>query len=217
MVSSVGNAAPEPDQPPAPIQLPALVKGLPAPPPASLDPFLDAAAACFVRHGVRRTSVQDVAAVLKVDRTTVYRRIGNVESMIRLLSARELHRLLAEVSKSINGGGLGPKTIVQVLVHVVEEVRAHPVVAKILADERELLGLGMDDIPEMLGRIATAIVPALELAMDAGALARRDPVVIADWLARVGGSAVLAPPAGDLADFFRIVIVPVLDPGGNPP
>jgi AcrR family transcriptional regulator len=193
------------------LPLRSLVTGLPAPPPASLDPYLDAAARCFARHGIRRTSPQDVAAELKVNRTTVYRQVGNVESMLRLLSARELHRLLGEVHRAI-GGMQGPETVVDVLVGVVELVRAHPVVAKVLADERELIGLGLDDIPELLGRIAAAIVPPLELAMEAGLLARRDPVVVAEWLARVAGSTVIAPPPGDLADFFRVFLVPVLEP-----
>jgi AcrR family transcriptional regulator len=193
------------------LPLRSLVRGLPPPPPASLDPYLDAAARCFARHGIRRTSPQDVAAELKVNRTTLYRQVGNVEAMVRLLAARELHRLLGEVYRAIDGG-LGADTVVDVLVAVVGMVRAHPVVAKVLADERELIGLGMDDIPELLGRIAAALVPPLEAAMAAGAIARRDPVVVAEWLARVGGSAVIAPPPGDLADFLRVFIVPVLQP-----
>lgn len=193
------------------LPLRSLVKGLPPPPPATLDPYLDAAARCFARHGIRRTSPQDVAAELKVNRTTVYRQVGNVESMVRLLSARELHRLLGDLHRAI-GGLDGPETVVDVLVAVVQLVRSHPVVAKVLADERELLGLGLDDVPELLGRIAAAIVPPLEAAMDAGLLARRDPVVVAEWLARVGGSAVVAPPPGDLADFFRVFVVPTLRP-----
>jgi AcrR family transcriptional regulator len=207
----VGAVEDPEEQPGDVLPLRSLVKGLPPPPPASLDPYLDAAARCFARHGIRRTSPQDVAAELKVNRTTVYRQVGNVESMIRLLSARELHRLLGEVHRAIDGM-LGPETVVDVLVRVVELVRAHPVVAKVLADERELIGLGLDDIPEMLGRIAAAIVPPLELAMEAGLLARRDPIVVAEWLARVAGSTVVAPPPGDLADFFRVFLVPVLQP-----
>src|SRR5689334_6587328 len=81
------------------VELPRLARGLPAPPPASLDVYLDAAARCFARYGVQRTSVQDVAQELRVNRTTVYRQVGNVESMVRLLSAREIHRLLAALAQ----------------------------------------------------------------------------------------------------------------------
>ena len=48
--------------------------GIPSPPGGDLDPYLDAATRCFVRYGVRRTSVQDVADELGVNRTTLYRR-----------------------------------------------------------------------------------------------------------------------------------------------
>ena len=45
---------------------PQLRAGLPEPPPPDLDIYLDAAARCLARHGVGRTSVQDVARELGV-------------------------------------------------------------------------------------------------------------------------------------------------------
>jgi AcrR family transcriptional regulator len=196
------------------LELPALVHGLPAPPPASLDPFLDAAAGCFARYGIQRTSVQDVAQAMRVNRTTVYRQVGNVESMLRLFAARELHRMLRELPRSI-GKQAGPETVIQVVVAAVELARAHPVVAKVLADERELLGAFLEDFPEIMGRIATAIVPVLDAAMAAGHLARRDPIVVAEWLTRIGVTAILAPPPGDLDVFLRELLLPALQPGGD--
>lgn len=194
------------------LHLPALARGLPPPPPRSIDPFLDAAARCFARYGVRRTSVQDVATELRVNRTTVYRQVGNVESMLRLLTARDLHRLLDDAYRRIDPRTASPETLVAALAALVEVIRAHPVVAKVLADERELIGAGLDEVPDVLGRVAAAMVPVLQAAMDAGHLARRDPVVVAEWLARIGGSAVVAPPPGDLSSFFAELIVPALDP-----
>ena len=72
------------------LPLPVLEAGLPPAPPAELDPYLDAAARCLARHGIGRTSVQDVARELGVNRATVYRQVGTVEDMVRLLVAREL-------------------------------------------------------------------------------------------------------------------------------
>ncbi len=46
------------DEGAAVLHLPALASGIPAPPPASLDPFLDGAARCFARHGIKRTSAE---------------------------------------------------------------------------------------------------------------------------------------------------------------
>jgi len=58
--------------------------------------------------------VQDIARELRVDRTTVYRQVGNVERIMRLLMARELHRLLEALPDSLLGLQ-GPAVIVDVL------------------------------------------------------------------------------------------------------
>lgn len=195
---------------PALVELPRLVRGLPAPPPEPLDPFLDAAARCFARYGVRRTSVQDVAAELRVNRTTVYRQVGNVESMVRLLTARDLHRLLVELAPR-HTAVLDPAGVVELVSAAVEWARRHPVVAKVVADEPELLGLSLPDVPAALERIAAAITPALERGIAEGRLAPRDPTVVAEWLTRVAATAIFAPPPGDLRTFFAELLVPALE------
>ena len=192
------------------VELPKLTKGLPPPPPASLDPFLDAAAGCFARYGIRRTSVQDVADALRINRTTVYRQVVNVESMVRMLSAREMHRLLTTLGPRASSG-FTPDDVVELLATAVEYARGHPVVAKVVVDEPELLGRALNDVPEVLGRAATVIAPLLDSAMRAGQLARRDPVVVAEWLSRIGVTVILAPPPGDLRAFLREVLVPALE------
>jgi AcrR family transcriptional regulator len=193
------------------LRFPALAHGLPAPPPTTLDPFLDSAARCFARYGVQRTSVQDVAQELKVNRTTVYRQVGNVESMVRLLAARELHRLLAELPSHVDVDA-GPQTIVDVLAAAIKLCRSHPVVAKVLADEPELLGQGLADMPALTARIVAVVVPLLEEAMNTRHLARRDPVLVAEWLVRIAITAIVAPPPGDLKQFLGEVLVPALAP-----
>jgi AcrR family transcriptional regulator len=190
-------------------QLPGLAAGLPAPPPA-LDPFLDAAATCLARHGVRRTSVQDVARELRVDRTTVYRQVGNVDRIVRLLMARELHRLIEALPDSVRGLE-GPEVIVDVLATVVAYGRNHAVLAKVLADEPELIGpFLVSEAPPLLDAIALLIAPILASAMEAGELPRRDPEAIAQLLVRLTLSCLLAPPPGDLAATLSQLLVPAL-------
>jgi AcrR family transcriptional regulator len=192
-------------------ELPGLAAGLPAPSP-SLDPFLDAAATCFARHGVRRTSVQDVARELRVDRTTVYRQVGNVDRMVRLLMARELHQLLAVLPESLLGLE-GPAAIVDLLATVISYGRNHPVLAKVLADEPELIGpFLVTEAPTMLDQIAALIAPILQAAMDNGELARRDADAVAQLLVRICLSHLLAPPPGDLAAMLGELLVPALTP-----
>jgi AcrR family transcriptional regulator len=192
-------------------ELPGLAAGLPAPP-AQLDPYLDAAARCFTRHGIRRTSVQDVARELRVDRTTVYRQVGNVDRIVRLLMARELHRLLEALPASLLDLR-GPDVIVDVLATVVAYGRNHPVLAKVVADEPELIGpFLVTEAPALLDQIAALLVPALQAAMDAGELARRDPDAVAHFLVRLCLSYLLAPPPGDVAAVLGELLVPALTP-----
>ncbi|HJR26274.1 MAG TPA: TetR/AcrR family transcriptional regulator [Acidimicrobiales bacterium] len=191
--------------------LPGLAAGIPAPP-ESLDPVLDAASTCFARHGVRRTSVQDIARELGVDRTTVYRQAGNVERIMRLLMARELHRLLEALPASLLELQ-GPAVIVDVLATVVAYGRNHPVLAKVLADEPEVIGpFLVTDAPVLLDQIGDLIAPVLQAAMDAGELAPRDPHAVAHLLVRLCLSLLLAPPPGDPAEVLAELLVPALAP-----
>ena len=192
-------------------ELPGLAAGIPAPPP-SLDPVLDAATACFTRHGVRRTSVQDIARELGVDRTTVYRQAGNVDRIVQLLMARDLHRLLEALPESLLDLQ-GPAMVVDVVSTVVAYGRNHPVLAKVVADEPELIGpFLVAEAPVLLDQIGALIAPVLAAAMDAGELARRDPQAVAHLLVRLCLSLLLAPPPGDPAEVLAELLVPALTP-----
>jgi AcrR family transcriptional regulator len=197
--------------------LPALAHGLPEPPPSSLDPYLDAAARCFARYGVGRTTVQDVARELRVNRTTIYRQVGGTEQLLRLLLARDLHRLLATVPEAVADTRPGPERLLQVYGALITAVRDHPVVAKVLADEPEVIGpIITDDLPDVVARIAPVVTPVLEAAIAEGTLARRDPTVVAEWLVRIAVTVLLSPPPGDLEAFLGELLLPALTPPPKP-
>ncbi len=186
--------------------------GLPEPPPPTLDPYLDAAGRCFARHGISRTSVQDVARELGVNRTTVYRQVGNVDAMCRLLLARDLHRLLLALPAPGEGRS-GPDAVIELIEAVVAYAWAHPVLTKVLDDEPELIGpFLVVDLRDLLDRATAAATPLLEVAMAAGLVARRDPAVVAEWLARITLSVIAAPPPGPLRPFLAEIVEPVLAP-----
>ena len=191
--------------------LPGLAGSVPAPP-ASVDPYLDAAVRCFARHGIGRTSVQDIARELKVDRTTVYRQVGNIDSIVRLLAGRELHRFLAALPARLSGMR-GPDAIVDLLTALIESAQAHPVLRKVLADEPELIGpFIVAELPMMIDLMAAASTPVLQAAMDAGELASRDPERLAQMLVRLCLPLVLAPPPGDVTAVLAELLLPVLTP-----
>lgn len=197
---------------PSVLPLPESIQGLPPPPSPSLDPFLDATARCFARYGIRRTSVQDVAQELGVNRTTVYRQVGNIEQQAMLLAARDSHRLLSSLPARITFP-IGPRSVVDLLATLVREARAHPVLAKMLADERDLIGSFVArDVTQLLEQTTVAFVPLVRMAIDAGNLAQRDPTVLTQWLVRITASLILIEPPGGLEDFLAELLIPALTP-----
>ena len=68
--------------------------GLPPRPDEATWGYLDAAVRCVERYGWQRTSVKDVARQAGVDRTTVYRHVGSMDDIFRLIVAREVHLLV---------------------------------------------------------------------------------------------------------------------------
>jgi AcrR family transcriptional regulator len=156
--------------------------------------------------------VQDVAQELGVNRTTVYRQVGNIEQQAMLLAARDSHRLLSSLPARISFP-IGPRSVVDLLATLVREARAHPVLAKMLADERDLIGSFVArDVPQLLERTTAAFVPLVRLAIGTGNLARRDPTVLAQWLVRITASLILIEPPGELDDFLAELLIPALSP-----
>lgn len=194
------------------LDLPAIADGLPSVPPAELDPFLDAAARCFSRHGIARTSVPDVAREMGVSRTTVYRQVGTIERLGSLLFAREIHRLLVAIPTYV-GDSAPADAIVKTATLVARYAREHPVLRKVLADEPELAGSYLTvGLPAVLDRVAPVLRPLLAAGVASGDVARRDLEVVVDWLVRLVTSVVLVPPAGEMDAYFDVVMRPVLAP-----
>jgi AcrR family transcriptional regulator len=195
-------------------EIPALLGALPPAPPPALDPLLDAAAVCFAKFGYRRTSVQDVAQELGVNRTTVYRQGGNIEQIATLVATRDLHRFI-NLLPSMLAGRAGVDAVIEGMVALISATRTHPVVAKLLSDEPDLVGsLFADYQPELLKQSTELVAGLLETAMTAGQLAERDPTAVAQWLMRIGTSVVIQEPPGDLRAFLAELLVPALSPSG---
>jgi AcrR family transcriptional regulator len=179
---------------------------------SEVDRFLDAFARVVERHGLSRARVQDVADEAGVSRVTVYRQAGTVREMTQLLLERELHRTLPDAAGwAVDDDPI--RSLVDLLARMVQAARSHPVLAKILRDEPQLLGPYLvRDLPEVLARSAEVGSALFLRAMERGRLADRDPARLGDWVARVLVTAVLAPPKGSLRDFFDAGLRPLWEP-----
>lgn len=192
--------------------------GLPEAPDLAVWPFLDAAVRCVERFGWSRTTVRDVAREAGVERTTVYRRVGSMPQIFRLIVARELHHILGGLPTFVQDGADGPEMVVDLLAAAIEHSAAHPVLARVLTDEPELIASFLTaGLTQLLDRVTVTVAPVIAAAMDAGLLAGGDPAATTQWLARIGLSVLVAPPPGDLRAFLRHGIAPLLAPAAGPP
>ena len=179
-------------------------------PSPEINAVLDAAAQCFARHGLAHTSVPDIARELGVSKATVYRQVGSVADVVRLLLARELHDLVDELAAALSGAD-GVDSVILLAVTVTRHASENPLAQKLLADEPHLVGELLPSLPMVLAATTAVLRPYLEASMRSGAIRSGDPAALAELIVRLAAIAVLAPPS-DLAAYFRAALRPHLEP-----
>lgn len=176
-------------------------------PDPALDGALNAATACFIRHGLAHTSVRDIAAELGVSKATVYRQAGSVDDLARALLARETRRLIATVVETV-GNAQGPAAVLDVVTASATFICDHPLLRKVVADEPGLVAELLAVIPVIAASITgvlTAVIQAVRPDPGTGS----DAVVVAEVAVRVVLAAVFVPPA-DLDALLRDALGPHL-------
>ena len=132
------------------------------------DRLLDAARACVLAVGVRRTTVTDVARRAGVSRMTLYRRYPDLEGVLAALMTREFGRLVAEAAAQASGV-TARERVVAMVVHGARSLAEDPLFGRLLDVDPELL---LPYVTRRLGgmqRIAVA-AGAEALAADDGSV-----------------------------------------------
>jgi AcrR family transcriptional regulator len=114
--------------------------------------LLDGAARAFAERGLRRSTMQSVAAAAGVAKATLYNHFRTKDEVARALLATELDRL---------GAVAAGRSVAAALGDLADEVAAHPVLRRLARDEPEaltgLLAAPPDRWVEVLDRLAAAL------------------------------------------------------------
>lgn len=155
--------------------------------------ILDAAYELFLAIGMRRMTMADVARLAGVSRATLYRRWNGVNELVAALMTREWGRL--GTVPLYAGAPNVRERLVDELVRLAGELRAHPLLRKIIDVDPEIL------LPYLLqrrGRNTNSQLGTLERAIEAGAadgsIRPGDPVVRAQAVLLTAWSFVLTGP-----------------------
>ena len=192
--------------------------GIPDRPDARLDRVLDATERCVARHGVRRTTMSDIAKEMGVSRPTLYKQVGSVEEAMALVGARQLYSFLDQL-QALLAKGPGPETFIEMAVQAVTFTRTSPVVGRLLSYEPDLVGnvITSGQVAIYIEQVVDLVTPLLQAAMDTGAVRAGDPRLTAELAIRLCGSLMLAPTTSDLETLVRCALEPVLVPPATTP
>ena len=175
--------------------------------------------ACIARHGVGKTTIDDVAREAGCSRASLYRYFGGKQELVADAVRAEADRVLASIRAAADAEGTLEDALVAGLLTAGRELHEHPALEFVAAFEPERLlpHLTFAGGDRFLVRAAVAFAPAL--ARFAIADAERG----AEWVARIGltlwacpsGPVSLADPLG-LRDYVRAFVLPAMHPSFVP-
>lgn len=99
--------------------------------------ILDAALEEYLAHGLRRTSVDDVARRAGIGRATIYRRFTNRDELVQAVLIRECRRFFAEIAEATEGLPTLADRLVEGFVVGLRNARTQPLLSRMLTTEPE--------------------------------------------------------------------------------
>jgi AcrR family transcriptional regulator len=207
--------------------LPAIADALAMTPPSGEDAVFDRVAGAalgeFAEHGIRRTSMEDVARRAGVSRMTVFRRFESKHGLVEVVIAREVRRGMEELDLLWEGAETLEDRLVEGFAFAGRYVRDHPLFNGILRREPEVLlpSLTIDGGP-VLGLYRSLIAKRLQAEVDAGRAETSDVDGVAEVIARLAISLLLTRDGDITLDdpdsvvrLVRLVLLPMLLPGSR--
>ena len=158
------------------------------------DELLDAARACVLAVGVRRTTFSDVARRAGVSRMTLYRRYPDLDALLAALMTYEFGAVVAAARGAAYGQASCRERVVAVTVHGARALARDPLFARLLDLDPELL---LPYVTQRLGgmqRMAIADLTA-ELERGDGSVRAGSPAVLAAGIELIARGFVLAAHA----------------------
>ena len=151
------------------------------------DQVLDAARACILECGVRRTTLAEIARRAQVSRPTVYRRWADTRAVVSSLLTREIGSVIPTfgVDSQIRA------QLFAATAEVANSIRTHPLFVKILESDPDILSTY---ILHRLGTSQSAIIdtlaPLLSMGQHDSSIRDGDPMRMATVVLLMVQSAV---------------------------
>lgn len=156
--------------------------------------YLDATLAAFLRYGISRTRMTDIAAEGGMSRTTAYRVLGTVEKAGHLLLERELQSLLRTVTGELDSAG-SSTDVIAACAAALAHVEGHPLFRKVRQDEPAIIGEWIVRLTTpIIDTVTAALLPSFSTLAARGIVQAHGHKDTVEMLVRVGMTCVLSPP-----------------------
>ncbi len=161
----------------------------------SLSPTIEeravrATLACVARHGLTKTTFDDVAREAGCARATLYRYFGGKRQLVRITIAREAARITASIRDAAEAEPTVEDAVVAMVVRAARELREHDALQFLFAFEPEIVlpHVTFDAGTRFLIGAGSAIAPPLARFLPSARVDRAG-----EWLARVVLTHALTP------------------------
>jgi AcrR family transcriptional regulator len=178
--------------------LPTATPQAPSLSPTIEDRAVQAMLACVARHGLAKTTFDDVAREAGCARATLYRYFGGKRQLVRLTVTREAARVAASIRDAAGAAPTLEDAVVAMVVRAARELRDNESLQFLFAFEPELVlpHVTFDAGNRFLVAAGSAVAPALNRFLPAERAERA-----AEWLARVVLTHAVSPTSPiDLTD-----------------
>lgn len=171
----------------------------PLPADGEVAAVLDAAAGCYLRLGVAKTTAADIARAAGISRATLYRRYGGHEPIFLAVLERESASMAAESQEHLRGIADPAERVVEGMMFSISQIGSRPVHAAIFTGESAAWAAGQAIQMEALRRIGEAAVrPLLGPPAGSGAVGDEDVADLVDWIIRILLSYAAVPGAAGM-------------------
>lgn len=187
---------------------------------ATTDQVLDAALELFIKFGLRRSTMEDVAHKAGIGRATLYRRFGDKDQLVQAVILRECQQQLALIEQRLKGIESAVDALLEAFVLAVTGAHRHPLLTRLLRSEPDtILPYLTTELPEATTFSRLYMAGQISKLQKAGRLSAKPAEQMAELLLRLVQSLVLSPagvidPADEhsVRGFANLFLRPLLTP-----
>lgn len=161
--------------------------------------ILDAALTAFTAHGIRATTMSQIARDAKISREWLYKHFPNRNAIVLEVTRREAVRLIDGLVLQVSELDDLDQAATEGFVYAIEFLRDHALLQRVLTSETDALGPSIVEAAAPV--VGIAVQTAAGYLQALGDLRPEDAIVAAETIVRLAASIALAPKGSlDLHD-----------------